>query len=301
MNVSEYDIIFISYDEPKADELYDHLVKVSPRKPLRVLGVTGFDNALKAAAKLSTTSRFITVDGDNMVRPEFFSSTIPDSSAYPADLVYSYNALNTVNGLIYGNGSVKVWPRELVLRLNTHENAMGGGSDFCWTYRYYQVNQIASDVHYAQSPFHAFRGGYREAVKLSLVKDKKLSTWQQTVEQMYQPNLQRLMIWMTVGFDHENGLFSMYGARLGFHDLWLNNLDPNKISSYSWFKENWSNLPEAQSIVEPMCRGVGNTLRSELGIDLPMFYEEASRWFKNVYFNVPREDGLMIPDMKAPE
>src|ERR1700744_2197004 len=134
MQVKDLDIVFISYDEPKADEFFERLKKISPKKPLRVHGVKGFDAAHKAAANLATTERFITIDGDNIVRPEFFQQEIDDSD--PSDVVYSYNANNIINGLQYGNGSVKIWPRDLVLKIDTHENS--DGNDFCGTYRYWQ-------------------------------------------------------------------------------------------------------------------------------------------------------------------
>ena len=58
-----YDIIFISYSEPNAEENYQ---RVKARFPLvkRVKDIKGIHNAHIAAAKKSFTQMFWVVDGD---------------------------------------------------------------------------------------------------------------------------------------------------------------------------------------------------------------------------------------------
>jgi len=290
MRIADLDIVFLSYDEPQADGLFAALQKLSPRKPLRVHGVKGFHAAHRRAAQLAKTDRFITVDGDNRLRPCLFDSS-PDLNN--KDVVYSYTAFNTVNGLAYGNGGVKIWPRQLVLTVPTHEDA--SGNDFCWTYRYWQVNETASDLYFAPTPYHAFRAAYRETVKLSLVKGEKLD-WKSTRERIYPPNLARLLIWSSVGADVANGEWAMYGARCGLAHVWLDKIDPDLIRDYDWFAKTWT----AHSKMDPVKAAIklGERLNSVLNLDLPMFSAEQSRWFKTVVaagVNVPRH-GLMIPD-----
>lgn len=268
---------------------------------MRVHGVKGFDNVLKSAARLATTERFITVDADNQVRNSFFDTAI--EATHPDDLVYSYNAYNVVNGLVYGNGSVKIWPRDLVLRLHTHENALHG-HDYCWTYRYWQVNHVASEVYHAQSPLHAFRAGYREAVKLSLDQDVKLTDWATAQTHLYPPNLSRLLIWATIGRDQPNGIWSIYGARIGLSDLWLHNLDPDRIADFDWLAERWQRLHtiDSNGVVRLTTTAYYTELLPlERAFGLPNLDATASRWFKQVFINPPREDGLMVPGMLAPQ
>jgi hypothetical protein len=70
INVLDCDIIYLSYDEPNAEKNYaDLLTKVPWAK--RIHGVEGSDAAHKACAKISDTERFITVDGDNIIKPGF--------------------------------------------------------------------------------------------------------------------------------------------------------------------------------------------------------------------------------------
>ena len=71
MKIVEFDIVFISYDEPNADLHYADLLNKAPWAK-RVHGVKGSDAAHKAAAALSDTGWFITVDADNIVHSSFF-------------------------------------------------------------------------------------------------------------------------------------------------------------------------------------------------------------------------------------
>jgi hypothetical protein len=287
MDLSDLDIVFISYDEPNANVLFSQLAAISPRQPLRVHGVKGFDAAHKAAAQLATTDRFITVDGDNIVQGAFFDLTLGDE---PEDVVYSFSAHNSINGLRYGNGGIKVWPRKLVLSVDTHEK--DDGNDFCWTYRYWQRDEAASIITFG-SPFQAFRAGFREAVKLSLVENKKLD-WGTTRQLMYYPNFSRLLIWTSVGNDVEYGEWAIYGARCGLAHLWLDNLDPNIINDYDWFDKKWRTPGHTSS------EYLRKPLEKALGVDLPILTPEQSRWFKAAYVNIERH-GLMISDMKVPD
>ena len=73
--ITEYDVVFISYDEPNADENFADLLNKCPWAK-RSHGVFGSDAAHKAAANLSETERFVGIDADNIVDPDFFNITI---------------------------------------------------------------------------------------------------------------------------------------------------------------------------------------------------------------------------------
>ena len=103
MKIIDYDIIYLSYDEPNAEKNYADLLTKAPWAK-RVHGVEGSDAAHKACAELSETDRFITVDGDNTIRAEFLQQEL-DLSKH-SDLqtsVISWCGKNTINGLLYGN------------------------------------------------------------------------------------------------------------------------------------------------------------------------------------------------------
>ena len=120
LKIAELDIIYLSYDEPNADKNYaDLLTKVPWAK--RVHGVKGSDAAHKACAELSETDRFITVDGDNTIRQDFINQVL-DFDEYKdlKNCVISWCGKNSINGLMYGNGGLKCWPKEYVLNMKTH-------------------------------------------------------------------------------------------------------------------------------------------------------------------------------------
>jgi hypothetical protein len=102
MKIVEFDVVFLSYDEPNADLHYADLCNKIPWAK-RVHGVKGSDAAHKEAAKLSETDWVITVDADNIVNPNFFNLDIIED---PKIEVYSWSAKNRINGLLYGNGGL---------------------------------------------------------------------------------------------------------------------------------------------------------------------------------------------------
>ena len=219
IDVTELDIFYISYDEPNAEEHWADLLNKVPWAK-RVHGVTGFDAAHKECAKQSETDRFITVDGDNIVMPDFFEQVldVPDTDHDGNDIsqsIFSWNAKNILNGLVYGNGGLKCWPTQYVLDMKTHEAADDDeGMEFCWKLNYIQLNDTFSEVHQTASPFQAFRAGFREGVKMSLDQGGRVRP-DEFLQKSWYGNYNRLQTWCNIGSDVENGLWAIYGARLG--------------------------------------------------------------------------------------
>ena len=179
INVPDCDVIYLSYDEPNAEKNYaDLLTKVPWAK--RVHGVDGSDKAHKACAKISDSQRFITVDGDNIVKPEFINQSV--TFVPGTDLtkkVISWAGYNNINGLMYGNGGIKCWDKNAVLDMKTHENAdlnnVKAQVDFCWDLDYVQLNDCMSLVENNYTPQQAWRAGFREGVKMCLIEGDKPS------------------------------------------------------------------------------------------------------------------------------
>lgn len=240
VDVTELDIFYISYDEPNCEENWADLLNKVPWAK-RVHGVKGFDAAHKACAEQSETERFITVDGDNIVMDDFFDQVLdfPDTDHDGNDIsqsIFSWNAKNLLNGLVYGNGGLKCWPTEYTKTIATHEAATDGeGMEFCWKLNYIQLNDTFSEVHQTASPFQAFRAGFREGVKMSLDQGKRVGP-DDFKKKIWYGNYNRLQTWCNIGSDVENGLWAIYGARLGCYKAVLTDWDNNLISDYEWFK-----------------------------------------------------------------
>ena len=303
IDVTELDIFYISYDEPNAEENWADLLNKVPWAK-RVHGVKGFDAAHKTCAEQSETDRFITVDGDNIVMDEFFENTLdfPEKDHDGNDIsesIFSWNAKNLLNGLVYGNGGLKCWPKEYTLGINTHEAATDGeGMEFCWKLNYIQMNDIFSEVHQTASPFQAFRAGFREGVKLSLDQGTRVPP-HIFQDKIWYGNFNRLNVWCNIGTDVENGWWAIYGARLGCQMTVLTDWNTNQISDYDWFKDFFDTQQssiESQEDLEQKTILLGEQLNEEVqGMMLFEPNDEMSKFFKATFVN-PKRWGAMITE-----
>lgn len=290
--VIDYDIIYLSYDEPNAEKNYADLCSKIPWAK-RVHGVKGSDTAHKACADLSETDRFITVDGDNVVDPEFLNLEIEFDNEIKNSVI-SFSAKNIINGLVYGNGGIKCWPKEYVLKMRTHEAAdprnKSSQVDFCWDLDYKQVDKCFSVIHNNASPQQAWRAGFREGVKLSLnrgIKPSKLdflnNHWR---------CLHWLYIWTSVGSDVDNGLWAILGARAGLYKTMCIDWDYVNVRDFDYLNNLWENefsrikdYDVYDEVVE-----YGKKLKNNLNIPISINPLDAdqSKFFKTVYINPKR-------------
>lgn len=301
LKIAELDIIYLSYDEPNADKNYaDLLTKVPWAK--RVHGIKGSDAAHKACAELSETDRFVTVDGDNTIRQEFINQVLDfDEHTDLTNSVISWCGKNTINGLMYGNGGLKCWPKEHVLSMKTHENADPNNPhaqvDFCWDTNYIQQNSCYSDVHNNETPHQAWRAGFREGVKLALDRGVKISKEQ--FKAGHVKNLNMLYIWMMIGSDITNGYWAILGAREGLYNTMLSDWDYTNVRDFEHLDELWAGRDEMpEDVLHSEIFNYGTELINQL--DLPIavqpLNEEQSLFFKTVNKNFGREINNKIID-----
>ena len=291
INLSEVDCIFISYDEPNADRNWADLLSKAPWAK-RVHGVKGSDAAHKAAAQLSDTHRFITVDADNIVDPKFFDIEIDFAGTDLIDKQLSWCGKNIINGLVYGNGGLKCWTRDFVLDMKTHELAEDDKSqlDFCWNNRYRQMANLHSVSYNNASPLQAWRAGFREGVKMTL-KDGVKQNLINPKHQLVRRNYQRLLVWCNIGADVDHGLWAMYGARLGCYMTNCTDWDYLQVRDFDYL----NNLFEKVSNNDPIEQIVmlGEELKSKLSLPMHHFSPEQSQFFKDVWVNPPRFDHMI--------
>jgi hypothetical protein len=293
MHLSDIDLIYISYDEPNADKNYADLLNKAPWAK-RIHGVKGSDSAHKAAANLSETERFISVDGDNIVDPSFFEQDIDFADTEKS--VISWCGKNIVNGLIYGNGGLKCWPKDLVLNMRTHENADPGDIankiEFCWGIDYKQMNTVYSVAHVNGSPLQSFRAGFREGVKMSLDQGKKVDKFT-LKKSIYIKNYHRLCIWQSVGSDVPNGLWSIYGARLGCYMTNCSDWDYINVRDFEWINDFFNNQISqnvTEETLEEETIKIGKRIRKDLNMDICDLDQTQSKFFKEMYVNPLRSN-----------
>ena len=308
-SINEFDIVFISFDEPNADENYNDLLEKCPWAK-RSHGVFGSDAAHKAAADLAETDRFITIDADNIVDPQFFGVEVDMNKIRSTDVI-SWAGKNEINGLVYGNGGIKCWPKDVVYGMQTHENAPEGDKraqvDFCWNIHYVQMNNIYCNVMNNGSPLQAWRAGFREGVKMGLV-DGDVINPHQLKARVHDKNYKRLLTWMSVGDDVENGVWAVYGSRLGAYmtNLKRHEWDWKNVRDFRWLTNYFDTevLPQFQTNDDQMCRRTGTRwnykavqdasdelgiqLRRDLNLEIADLGVEGSRFYKEVYINPSR-------------
>jgi hypothetical protein len=292
--VTDYDIIYLSYDEPNAEKNYADLCQKVPWAK-RVHGVKGSDAAHKACAELSETDRFITIDGDNIVRQDFLNQVIDFNEDEELEkCVISWAGNNVINGLVYGNGGIKCWPKDFVLNMRTHENADPDNAhaqvDFCWDVKYIQMEGVFSDVHNNATPQQAWRAGFREGVKMAL--DRGLRVTQEDFKRLHWKNLHRLYIWLSIGADTENGLWAIYGARKGLFLTMCTDWDFVNVRDFEYLNDYWQKTTETineENLMEEIHK-LGGLLKDHLDIPIPIepLDVEQSKFFKTVYQNPAR-------------
>lgn len=176
-----FDIVFISYNEPNAEENW---AKLKSRFPFakRVKGVKGIHQAHIKAASKAFTKMFWVVDGDSEVLDDF---GFEDPEGLWYESVYVYRAKNPVNGLIYGYGGIKLLPTELTLNMTLGNVDMTTSISPNFT----AVPIVASITKFDTDPFNTWKSAFRECVKLSSKvidntseTDDRLNVWCSTAE-----------------------------------------------------------------------------------------------------------------------
>ena len=283
--VSEFDFVFLSYDEPNAEMLYAELLNIVPWAK-RVHGVRGFDTAHRACADVADTDLFVTVDGDNRIDQRFLDVKIEISESQ-ADHAWTWAGRNHINGLVYGNGGLKLWSKSFVRGMNSHENSNDAAQkvDFCWNDRYHEMFGTYSTSVINGSPYQAWRSGFREGVKMSLDAGKRVNP-PDFARLIWRYNLHKLLIWCSVGADVDNGIWSIYGARYGAYLCNLTDWDYTLISDYAWFSDEWDKVKKDDPHEKML--SLGRELRRGLNIEIADLDATQSRFFKKIYINPPR-------------
>ena len=223
-----YDIVFISYHEPEAEQNFDDLynryntVGVFGDRIKRVKDVKGIHNAHFSAANTVSTSHFYAVDGDAVITPNFNF----DFTASQNDKVYVWKSINPVNELVYGYGGVKLLPTSLVKKMDLSSVDMTTSiSD-----HFEVVDEISNITSFDTDAFSTWKSAFRECAKLAgnnIARQNK----EETVE--------RLETWMSEG-DGEFGEYAIRGARAGMEFALSDGADLNLINDFDWLKEKFN-------------------------------------------------------------
>jgi hypothetical protein len=300
IDIADLDCIYLSYDEPQKEEFWLKIKNMCPWA-VRVDGVKGSDAAHKAASEASTTERFILIDGDNMPDESFFNLQLDFTGKDPSYKLaqYRWRAVNSINGLRYGNGGMSSWTKTYVDNMKTHESSDGSDAtavDFCMDSSdnlYWAMHDCYSTTYPNYTPFQAWRAGFREGVKMVLDRGAKpsIDNFKQRVSNR---NLNNLTIWQNVGMDVENGSWAIYGARLGTYMTMLTDWDYRDVAWFDNFPELWE-----KHRTNPIhyAEEIGEDLQDKLGLPICTLDATQSKFFKRHYNADKYNLGPLVKEM----
>ena len=221
-----YDIIFISYNEPQADENFARLKARFPYAQ-RVQGIKGIHQAHIAAAKKAFTKMFWVVDADAQILDTFnFDHVV---SEYDLENVHVWRSMNPINDLEYGYGGVKLLPKSLTQNMDISKPDMTTSISSLFK----AMPEISNITAFNVDAFNTWKSAFRECVKLS----SKTIDRQDDADTTY-----RLNVWCTRGIDRPFGRQAIEGAVQG-KQYGLENKDNNEalkmINDFDWLRERF--------------------------------------------------------------
>ena len=303
IDVADLDCVYLSYDEPQKEEFWLKIKNMVPWAK-RVDGVKGSDAAHKAAGETSDTERFILIDGDNMPEESFFNIQL-DFTGKPDNFKlaqFRWKAINSINGLRYGNGGMSSWTKSYVRDMKTHEHQDEGDvsriADFCLDSKdnlYWAMNDCYSTTYPNHTPFQAWRAGFREGVKMCLVRGAR-PTVDEFKENVASRNLNNLTIWHNVGMDVDNGAWAIYGARMGtYYTLLLDEWNPHDVQWFDNYLVMWEEIKDLDPVTQG--EGIGAHLANKLGLPICTLSAEQSKFFKRHYNADKHNLGPLVTEM----
>lgn len=193
-----FDAVMLSYDEPLADKLHTRLQRVLGVKVKRLHGVDGMRRAYRLAAEVVDAEQFLLADGDFVLGTEFDLRAVEPLPEETSMRVW--RARNPLTGLIYGYGGLKLIRRSALREMGEAVDvlaALPGRTQF--------VADIAGTTRINQSPYHAWKAGFRECAMLARGSEYGMDDTEST---------ERIAAWITAG-EGEFAPFAVSGAREG--------------------------------------------------------------------------------------
>jgi len=216
-----YDIVFISYNEPDAEENFASLKERFPRAK-RVDGVKGIHQAHIAAAKKCFTRMFWVVDGDAVILNDFnFDYKVPDDEL---DVVHVWRSINPINNLSYGYGGVKLLPKQMTINMDTNTTDM----TMSISSKFKAMDTVSNITAFNTDEFSTWRSAFRECCKLAVINNEE--------------SLARLYFWCKLNQHAQFGGYAYMGAIQGreYGEKNASNKEAlAKINDFIWLKDRW--------------------------------------------------------------
>jgi hypothetical protein len=198
---------------------------------------------------------------------------------------------------MYGNGGLSSWTKDFVENMRTHEATDGTAEtqvEFCFDPLYWPMYDCYSTTYPNQSPFHAWRAGFREGVKMCLDRGRKPTT-AEFQDRVHQRNLDHLTIWHNVGADAEHGYWAIAGARQGTYMTMLTAWDHTQVQNFEALAELWRTVENSEPRL--LAGRLSEDLHTQLGLPMIVMEAEQSEFFKRHYRSNWHNQGIMTREI----
>jgi hypothetical protein len=219
----DFDVVFLSNNEPYADAHYAELLKIVPNAK-RVNGVKGIAAAHIRAAEVAETNMVFIVDADCRV----LDSRVFLHHPLWADRnnVHVWKSRNPVNGLEYGYGAIKLFNRHQLLGATTWT------VDFSTTFnnKFKVINKLVCETAFNYNEETTWRSAFRECAKLAAkIIPNQIDT----------DTIKRLEVWTTQGADKPYGEWAIKGAQAGRDWALTNPEQLHLLNDYDWLADKF--------------------------------------------------------------
>ena len=175
---------------------------------------------------MSTTNMFWTIDGDTVIDENFLLDYNP--SIHDRNYIHIWLSRNPVNGLEYGYGAIKLWPKSKV------EEYDGSWLDYTISVGQIKIiNQTVATTYFNSSPFESWKSAFRECVKLVRnIKTNPDDTESKT----------RLDTWMKVKNDVPFAAWCITGTNDAIDWFQQNKNNLHYINNFRWLEDRFKDL-----------------------------------------------------------
>lgn len=215
-----FEIVFLSYHEPYAENAYKRL---TARFDVHwVKDIDGIFAAHKEASNRVQSAMFWVVDADADIDDNFTFDYIPD--VYDQEVVHVWASMNPITGQEYGYGGVKLFNTQQVREANSW------GLDFTTglSSRFKAMPELSCVTKFNTDAYSTWRSAFRESVKLTINNDAE--------------SLSRLEGWLNPVPDADFKQEAKAGSQEGvaFAKKFINKpLMLAKINDYEWLKDKY--------------------------------------------------------------
>lgn len=235
------DIFHLSYYEPFANETFKKLQERFPWAK-RVQNIKGIFNGHKECARQALTTMFYVVDADAILKDDFDFSYRPSpkleywDGVKQTECVHVWRCENPINGLVYGYGGVKLFPRgPLRAAIDWHIDFTTSVSG-----KFKAMPETSNSTYINADAFTAYKSGFRECAKLA---SKTIKDPEGYYDSANDPKvLEHLEIWCTKG-EGPFGAWAVLGAKDGRKHGEKSQGDTealDKINDFKWLEEKFN-------------------------------------------------------------